>query len=264
MTEEQPGTGDEARTEIDRLVQVMDTLRHHCPWDAHQTHRSLVPYLIEETCEVVEAIEADDRVPPDDSPVPVTSPDAGESAPAAQPDEHLREELGDLLFQVIFHSAIAGERDAGFDVADVARDVADKLIARHPAIYTAGAADDTDGPVERVELREGLDRSWEERKAREKGRQSVLDAIPEQFSALARANKIITRARARAVPVTLPDDPIDADELGRELIRLVARAQASGINTEQAGRDAARELESRVAQAEHVRQSSPGEISAQP
>lgn len=238
------GPADATPAEIARLTQVMSTLRRECPWDARQTHRSLVPYLIEETCEVAEAIEAND-------------PEPG----------HLREELGDLLFQVIFHSAIAGESDQGFELADVARAVADKLIARHPAIYGVNRSEDgsglpddandsTDETAETVQSLDDLERSWEVRKAREKARGSVLDGIPEQFSALARANKIITRARAGSLPVTLPDDPIDETQFGRELIHLVARGHASGIDAEQAARDAVRDLSTHVA-AEELDRSEP-------
>jgi XTP/dITP diphosphohydrolase len=97
-------------SELYRLVEVMARLRQGCPWDAQQTHRSLVQYLIEETAETVEAIEADDR-------------------------ELLREELGDLLLQVIFHAEIAAEQPGGFGIEEVARGIADKLVARHPYVF---------------------------------------------------------------------------------------------------------------------------------
>jgi XTP/dITP diphosphohydrolase len=220
-----PLPGGDGR-ELVRLLEVMQILRQRCPWDAEQTHRSLVQYLIEETCEVVEAIEG-----------PAGTPDDG---PVADHD-HLREELGDLLLQVYFHSTIAAETDPGFSVGAVARGVADKLIARHPYIFAT------------EDVPEDLHASWEERKAREKGRRSVLEGIPEQLSALARANKIISRSRSRSVPVDLPADPIDADDLGEQLITLVARAQASGLDAEQAARDAVRRLENSVTEAESGR-----------
>jgi XTP/dITP diphosphohydrolase len=220
-----PLPGGDGR-ELVRLLEVMQILRQRCPWDAEQTHRSLIQYLIEETCEVVEAIEG-----------PAGTPDDG---PVADHD-HLREELGDLLLQVYFHSTIAAETDPGFSVGAVARGVADKLIARHPYIFAT------------EDVPEDLHASWEERKAREKGRRSVLEGIPEQLSALARANKIISRSRSRSVPVDLPADPIDADDLGEQLITLVARAQASGLDAEQAARDAVRRLENSVTEAESDR-----------
>jgi XTP/dITP diphosphohydrolase len=202
--------------ELARLIEVMATLRQRCPWDAQQTHRSLVQYLIEETAETIEAIES------------------GNS-------DHLQEELGDLLLQVIFHAEIAHEADSGFTIDDIAAGIADKLIARHPYVF---AAEQT--PPD-------LYGSWERRKAVEKGRTSVLEGIPEQLSALARANKIISRARLRKVPLELPSEPVSADALGAQVLALVSRAQASGIDPDQAVRDAVRSLEVRVRAAEAER-----------
>src|SRR6185312_4104450 len=202
-----------ALPELERLVDVMARLRHECPWDAQQTHRSLVQYLVEEAAETVEAIEIGDQ-------------------------DHIREELGDLLLQVIFHAEIASEQAEGFTVEDVARGIADKLISRHPYVFTTAAV-----PAD-------LHYTWEQRKAVEKGRTSALQGIPDQLSALARANKIISRARSRRVAVALPDDPTTAEEVGSQILVLAARAQASGIDPDQALRDAARGLESRIHAAE--------------
>jgi XTP/dITP diphosphohydrolase len=199
--------------EVDRLVAVMGRLRRECPWDAQQTHASLVQYLVEETAETIEAIELADQ-------------------------GHLREELGDLLLQVVFHAQIAGEGSDGFDIDDVARDIADKLVARHPYVFADGAVPDD------------LNATWEQRKAVEKGRRSALDGIPEQLSALARAHKIIARARSRQVPVDLPRTPVTADEVGQQVLALVARAQSSGIDPDQAVRAAVRGLERQVRAAE--------------
>jgi XTP/dITP diphosphohydrolase len=199
--------------ELERLVAVMSRLRHACPWDAEQTHRSLVQYLIEETAETVEAIESDD--------------------PA-----HLREELGDLLLQVVFHAEIAAESEPGFTIEDVARGIADKLVARHPYVFAT------------AEVPSDLLYTWEQRKAVEKGRTSVLQGIPEQLSSLARAHKIISRARSSRVELDLPDEPVSPDQVGAELLGLVARAQAQGIDPDQALRDAVRQLEQRVRGAE--------------
>ena len=199
--------------ELQRLVAVMSRLRQACPWDAQQTHRSLVQYLIEEAAETVEAIESGDQ-------------------------DHLREELGDLLLQVIFHAEIAAEADPGFDVEDVARGIADKLVARHPYVFAT------------AEVPGDLHLTWEQRKAVEKGRTSALQGIPEQLPALARAHKIISRARSRRVDLELPDAPVTEDQVGAELLALVARAQAHGVDPDQALRDAVRQLEQRVRQAE--------------
>lgn len=194
----------------------MARLRQECPWDAQQTHRSLVQYLIEETAETVEAIELADQ-------------------------DHLREELGDLLLQVIFHAEIASERTRGFTVEEVARGIADKLISRHPYVFATAEV-----PVD-------LHYTWEQRKAAEKGRTSALQGIPEQLSALARANKIIGKARSRRVELVLPDEPTTAEEVGAQILTLAARAQASGIDPEQALRDAVRVLEAQVRHAESAR-----------
>jgi XTP/dITP diphosphohydrolase len=202
--------------ELERLVSVMARLRQECPWDARQTHRSLVQYLIEETAETVEAIEVADQ-------------------------DHLREELGDLLLQVIFHAEIASEHAGGFTVEDVARGIADKLISRHPYVFAT------------AEIPIDLHYTWEQRKAAEKGRTSALQGIPEQLSALARANKVIGKARSRRVELELPEEPTTAEEAGAQILMLAARAQACGVDPEQALRDAVRVLEAQVRHAESAR-----------
>jgi len=207
-----------ADSQLARLIEVMATLRQRCPWDAEQTHNSLMQYLIEETAEVIEAIESNNF-------------------------DHLREELGDLLLQVIFHAEIASERDDGFTIEDVAGGIADKLIARHPYVFAADKA-----PAD-------LHFSWEQRKAAEKGRASVLEGIPEQLSALARANKIISRARSGRVAVDLATEEVEFADLGNSILALVARGQANGIDPDQALRRAIRELEGRVRDAEASRNS---------
>ncbi|GAA1720736.1 XTP/dITP diphosphohydrolase [Propioniferax innocua] len=198
--------------ELRRLAEVMTRLRVECPWDAKQTHRSLVRYLVEETGEVVDAIEAGT-------------------------DADLREELGDLLLQVYFHAEIA-RTEGRFDIDDVARGITDKLVERHPYVFS----DD--------EVPDDLNATWEERKRREKGRTSSLDGIPHQVSAMTRAAKVVSRARSHRVPVELADEPITAEEIGAEALTLVERAHASGVDPEQALRDALRELEASVQAAE--------------
>jgi XTP/dITP diphosphohydrolase len=209
-------------SELDRLVEVMATLRRACPWDAQQTHRSLVQYLIEETAETVEAIETLNAA----------------SGEGTGNGDHLREELGDLLLQVVFHAKIASEEPGGFDLEAVARGISDKLVARHPYVFAT-----EDVPAD-------LHGSWEQRKAVEKGRTSVLQGIPEQLSALARAGKIISRARSRRVDVDLASEPITEAEVAESILTLVARAQAHGIDPDQALRGAVRDLERRVLAAE--------------
>ncbi|MGC3994259.1 MAG: MazG family protein [Propionicimonas sp.] len=193
----------------------MHRLRSGCPWDAEQTHLTLVRYLVEETLEVVEAIEAGT-------------------------DEHLAEELGDLLLQVVFHAEIAAE-DGRFDIEDVARRIADKLVSRHPYVFGDGAVPDD------------LVGSWERAKAVEKSRASALDGIPEQLSALTRAHKVLVRARSHGLPpesLGVHATEVPADALGGEFLALVARAEALGLDPEQEARSALRALESRVQSAE--------------
>ena len=201
------------------VVATMDRLRSPggCPWDAEQTHLSLATFLVEETGEVLDAIESGD-------------------------DADLVEELGDLLLQVYFHAEIA--RGQGrFDLDDVASGIADKLIRRHPYVFGDAAVPDD------------LNVTWEARKRAEKGRTSSLGGIAENLSSLARAVKIVTRARHHGVEVELASASITADEVGRAIIDLVARAQASGVDADQATRVAVRALEERV----RIAEQGPGE-----
>jgi len=204
--------------ELSRLVEVMHTLRRKCPWDAEQTHESLVGYLVEESLEVVEAIE-----------------DGTDAA--------LVEELGDLLLQVVFHAEIAAE-EGRFDIADVARGITDKLVDRHPYVFSSEPVPDD------------LLGSWEQRKRSEKGRTSVLDGIPSRMSALTRATKVIARSdwHGAALPGTDADsaDAGDPGDIGRRMLALVAEAHALGVDAEQATRAAVRDLERRIAEAEEA------------
>ena len=200
-----------AHPEVERLIDVMTALRVGCPWDAEQTHRSLVTYLVEEAAEVVEAIEAGS-------------------------DDHLVEELGDLLLQVVFHAEIA-RQDGRFSIEDVARGIADKLVARHPYVFGDG------------DVPHDLMASWEARKRAEKGRTSALDGIP-PLNALARTMKVVSRARSHGVDPGLPAEPVTASEVGDGIVALVARAQASGVDADQAVRDAVRALEAAIRAAE--------------
>ena len=197
---------------LDRLVEVMHALRAGCSWDAGQTHASLVTHLVEEAAEVVEAIETGG-------------------------DADLREELGDLLLQIVFHAEIAAE-EGRFTIDDVAHGIADKLVRRHPYVFTDAAVPDD------------LLSSWEARKRAEKGRTSALDGIPAPLDTLARATKVVDRVRHLRVGVPLPDEPVTAGEVGEQMVALVARAQASGVDADQAVRAAVRALEGRVREAE--------------
>ncbi len=191
------------------LVEVMDRLRVDCPWDREQTHRSLATYLLEETYEVLEALDSGDR-------------------------DHLREELGDLLLQVYFHARIASEDPEGFDIDDVAGGIADKLVYRHPHVFAGLEVADA----------EEVDRNWERLKAAEKQRSSVLEGIPVGLPALAYADKVVGRlARAGA----LDEEPAatGSDDIGDRLLALVREARDVGVDPEQALRDAVRALVAR-------------------
>lgn len=198
------------------LAVIMDRLREECPWDREQTHRSLARYLLEETYETLEAIDTGDR-------------------------DHLREELGDLLLQVLFHARIASEDPDGFDLDDVAAGIADKLVYRHPHVFAGLDVADADE----------VDRNWEALKAAEKQRDSPLDGIPVALPALAYADKVTGRlARAGLLDDALEVDPA-ADEapvasVGDDLLALVVRARADGVDPEQELREAVRRLASRA------------------
>lgn len=203
------------------LVAVMDRLRSPggCPWDAEQTAESLVAYAVEEVYEVAEAVETGDR-------------------------EHLREELGDLLLQVVFQARVAQEHPtAPFDIEDVAAGIAAKLRRRHPHVFGDVPAGDA----------EEVHRRWEQIKAAEKSRASVLDGIPPALPALARAHKVVGRVRRAGMqlPVAPPAaGAVEPADLGAALLDLVVRAEAAGVDPEAALRAAVRELETRTRAAE--------------
>jgi len=200
------------------LVAVMDRLRSPggCAWDARQTHRSLVEYLVEETYETVEAIETDDR--------------AG-----------LREELGDLLLQVVFHARMAQEDPREpWDIDDVAEGIVAKLVTRHPHVFAGEVA----GTAEEVEA------NWHARKAVEKGRSSVTDGIPMQLPALVLAAKVLARSVAFTDELGVPrgmepalgavNGIVDESQFGDLLLSLVAIGRDEGWDAEAALRGATR------------------------
>jgi len=200
---------------VARLVQVMDTLRSPggCPWDAEQTHESLTAYALEETYELIEAIETGTR-------------------------DDMREELGDVLLQVVFHARMAQEHaEAPFDIDDVAHAVADKLIERHPHVF------EDDG--EQLTAQDTHAR-WERIKKETKKRESVMDGVPAAQPALARAQKVLSRASRAGLDVR---DPAGVG-IGQQLLALVARAQAEGVDAEAALRDATRDYEAAAREAE--------------
>jgi tetrapyrrole methylase family protein / MazG family protein len=186
--------------ELVALDELVHTLRARCPWDRRQTHASLGRHLLEESYEVLEAIDAVDAV--DGSVTPAA--DVVEDAVA-----HLEEELGDLLFQVYFHATLAAE-EGRFTLADVARGVHDKLVARHPHVFgdvTAETADDVAA-------------NWEAIKKAEKGRVSVTEGIPAALPALALAAKL--QRKAAAIGMVLPGLADEAARLAAAATRLAA------------------------------------------
>ena len=151
---------------VEQLVQVMDQLRSPggCPWDAEQTHESLARYLLEETYEALEAMDQGDL-------------------------GSLREELGDLLLQVVFHARIAQESDPTFSLDAIAQGVVDKLVRRHPHVFTDLV----------VTTNEELEANWAKIKEEEKQRESVTDGVPQAMPALQLATQLIYRARKSGV-----------------------------------------------------------------
>jgi XTP/dITP diphosphohydrolase len=193
----------------------MDKLRSPggCPWDAEQDHTSLLKYLLEESYEFIESVENNDR-------------------------EAMQEELGDLLLQVYFHSRMA-EEDAKqpFNIEDVAKSVADKLIRRHPHVFAGEVVDSSADVLE----------NWEKQKAAEKGRTSAIDGVPLAQPALPLATKVLYRLKklnydlSVSEPVKLKDD-VDQDQFGQILLGLITQAVDKGLDPEAALRQATKEL----------------------
>ena len=201
------------------LVAVMDRLRSPggCPWDAAQTHETLLTYLLEEAHELVEAIESNDRT-------------------------SLKEELGDVLLQVVFHARIASEDESQpFDIDAVADGLITKLVARHPHVF---------GSV-KAEAAEDVAQNWERLKAVEKGRTSAVDGVPMGQPALLLAAKLMHRASHLGVDVAIAEqitigDEITSESVGELLLRVVALADRNGIDAEAALRGAARRYAEQV------------------
>jgi XTP/dITP diphosphohydrolase len=209
------GSWDPPGVRLLDVVAVMDRLRSPggCPWDAEQTHRSLAPYLLEESYELLEAIELDDLT-------------------------HLREELGDVLLQVAFHSRLAEEQPEPerFSIDDVAADLVAKLIRRHPHVFAGREVADA----------AELAANWEAIKAAEKSRESVTDGVPTGQPALALAAKLQRRAQKAALDVDTPA----GEDLGARLFALVGEAVAAGEDPEAALRATARAYRDAVRVAE--------------
>lgn len=193
---------------MDRLVEVMDTLRSPggCPWDAQQTHQSLSRYLLEETYETLDAMDRGDLA-------------------------DLREELGDILLQVVFHARIAAEVDPTFTVEAIAQGVVDKLVRRHPHVF--------EGHV--VNSDAELEEKWAAIKATEKPRESVTEGVPAAMPALQVATQLIYRSRnlpVRATDGTMAQrlrellGDVDEASIGEALVAVVELAREKDIESE--------------------------------
>jgi tetrapyrrole methylase family protein/MazG family protein len=252
-----PGTATPLGTPVGdavaRLAALMDTLRERCPWDRVQTHGSLMPHLVEECYEVLDALSA------------LEGPGREDTA-----DAHLQEELGDLLFQIVFHARLADE-EGRFDLSDVALGVHDKLVDRHPHVF---------GEVDAVSADQVV-ANWEAIKKSEKGRRSVTEGIPSGLPALMLTTKLARKARAvglepfdagapgaaaalerltRRAAAAQPsaDDPLasgDGDtraQVGELLFAVANLAQRLGVDPEQALRDRAHALRAAILVVEGV------------
>jgi len=203
-------------TGLEHLREVMDRLRSPggCPWDAEQTHESLLKYLLEESYEFSDAVHQGDR-------------------------EAMREELGDVLLQVFFHSRIAEEHPTDpFNVDVVADGIAQKLINRHPHVF---------GDVKVSGSQEVLD-NWEALKAKEKGRTSALDGVAMAQPALPLTEKLIYRAEKYGVDLALDEngEAITAEAVGDALVKIIATAHRNGIDAENALRAKALEIAAQI------------------
>ena len=216
-------------TKLDDLIAVAHKLRAPggCPWDAEQTHNSLTKYLLEETYELIEAIETGNR-------------------------DEILEELGDVLYQVIFHTDLAATGSLGeaFDMQDVAELSAQKMMGRHPHVFG------TPEELEKYAAKTGDEVmvNWDAHKQREKPeRSSVLDGIPQALPALALADKVLGKAEKIGLLDADAPGPFSVTgeaELGAILLAVVSSGRAAGLDSERALREALRELQVEIRHAE--------------
>jgi XTP/dITP diphosphohydrolase len=216
-------------TKLDDLIAVAHKLRAPggCPWDAEQTHNSLTKYLLEETYELIEAIETGNR-------------------------DEILEELGDVLYQVIFHTDLAATGSLGeaFDIQDVAELSAQKMMGRHPHVFG------TPEELEKYAAKTGDEVmvNWDAHKQREKPeRSSVLDGIPQALPALALADKVLGKAEKIGLLDADAPGPFSVTgeaELGAILLAVVSSGRAAGLDSERALREALRELQVEIRHAE--------------
>lgn len=211
------------QSQLQRLVAVMDQLRSPggCVWDAEQTHETLLPFMLEESYEFLEAVETKDRAA-------------------------MREELGDVLLQVYFHARMAQEHPSDpFSIEDVAEGVADKLIRRHPHVFGDVKVSSSDEVLE----------NWEALKAAEKGRTSAVDGVPLAQPALTLVTKLLYRAEKNKLALNLPTqikEPETAtlEEVGEVLLATLVWASQHGIDSDAALRQVARGLAAQITELE--------------
>ena len=195
---------------LEQLIVLMDRLRLECPWDAKQTHTSLRSHLLEETYEVLEALDA-------------MNEETGKGS------EHLQEELGDLLLHIVFHARIA--EDLGqFTLEDVATQITEKLIHRHPHVFPP-EGEDSEEPVDVEQMAS----TWEQIKKKEKNRASVFDGIPIALPSLTRASKVVRKSSIFGSNPSIPDLRLETEEdLGEILLGLVEWARQHDVDPESA------------------------------
>jgi len=226
-------------SELDELIETARILRAPggCPWDAEQTHQSLVQYLLEETYELIDALETGTR-------------------------EDVLEELGDVLYQVVFHSDLASSGSLGepFDIQAVAKFTKEKMRGRHPHVFG------TPEELEKYKAKTGEDvmLNWDNHKQKEKPeRASVLDGIPPALPALALANKVIGKAQKIGLLEETTESPLaleNEEQLGALLLAIVQTAKANNLDPERALRAAVRDLSDDIRKAEVLAASDAGVI----
>jgi len=214
-----------AGAQVLELVAVMDRLRRECPWDRRQTHSSLAPYLLEECYEALDALERGDQAA-------------------------LREELGDVLLQVVFHARLAAERTdgTGWTIDDVADGIVAKLIRRHPHVFSdvaVAGADEVSVNWETIKAAERAEKAAS-RAAADGVTASVLDGVALGQPALALAAQLQRRAERAGAPGGLHDGAPGVSEIGAELFALVAKARQAGMDPEFELRAAARAYRDQV------------------
>lgn len=208
---------------LERLIATMARLRgaEGCEWDREQTHESLVRYLIEETFELVDAIESGDR-------------------------EGMREELGDVLYQLLFHADIAGSHpERPFTIDDVARYTDEKMRRRHPHVF----ADTEVSGVDEIKA------NWQKLKSEEKAhRDSVLDGVPRSLAGIARAREVLDKASQVGVELSAlaPESQSPESELGSTLLGLIDTARRAGLDPDRALRQVLNRFEQHVRDSEQA------------